>query len=670
MKTWLILLTTLLLSVASFAQLEPRLVKKSGDIEVPEGMHLVRDRTGARWLLPLEMQTPPEREVEIEYFRNRNQPRVVDRIGMHEVLDQPKSALDTVVSTDASETRNVMTRLPEVLADVMNLEKGANLHARTSNDLKSLGVFGPAQFTTFEVPYIPIPLEEMEFARISDYARPETRELLEFTGTVKGRRGKFIRFFIHPNYVHSYADLIAKFGIVYHYHAVSSSSPRSLIVMDSDPAKTDVHWVKVSLHKKLDGSVRINTDKKARRAIIMSEAINEVPKAQMAEYGVSFMLEPAAFQPKGKIASTIHREVAPELVSPARGTRWIPAFILQNTGEHAVPGLNLTDMIRASGMAPGDFVQEMLVRPLLRGYLSMGIREGLPGELHTQNFYYEVRKTRRGWVPTGKVLFKDNDGFRYDTEMALRSKRNMNFFARFDQPFIWGKFSNTLGTGAEGIPFLGSWYYKLIRNVNGFETLSAYMMRALEQIEPAGGWNKDRIQLLFDDVAAQEAKKITGVEISRADYGFGADKGLNKALNEFRTRLSQSVPDTQKADAELQTVLKAEWERLRAAERVSALRRSVSKDADFVAHRLPDGSMIIEARTPKITAKNPDPTIGFAMVESAETREGRGALRRIGALLDRLEARRGTETRATDRGTRRRAERGAVRIMRCEMVHL
>jgi hypothetical protein len=644
---WTSLLTALLFSLSVHADLEPRLVKKSGDVEIPPGMHLVRDRTGARWLLPEDMDTPPEREVQVEYYKNANKPRVTDRIGNHEVLDQPISALDAVVSTNAQDARSLMQRLPKAFAELMHLEKAANMHANTSNDLKSLGVFGPAEFTTFKVPYIPIPVEDMEFARISNYATPETRRLLEFEGTVNGKRGKFIRFFIHPNYVKSYADLISKFGIVYHYEGLSSSSPRSLIVMDPNKPN-EVHWVKVSLHKKLDGSVRINTDKKARRAIIMSEAINEVPKNEMNKYGVSFMLEPAAFQPKGKIASTIHREVAPDLLNPAPGTKWIPAFILQNTGEHAVPGLNLEDMMRASRMAPGDFVRERIVRPLLRSYLAMGMKEGLPGELHTQNFYYELRQTPDGWVPTGNVKFKDNDGFRFDTELAMRSRRNLGFFSEFDAPFAWGKFSNALGTGAEGIPFIGSWYYKLIRNVNGFETLSAYMLRALSQIDPSGAWSKDSVQLMFDDIAAEEARKITGVEITRADYGYGADKGLNKIINTYRAQLSLIEDVSQKADAELQSVLKAEFERLRAAERVSALRRSVSKDAYFLAHQMKDGSIIIEARTPKTTQANPDPTIGFAMVESPKTQEGRAAHRRVGALLERYYARQSTQDRRTD----------------------
>ncbi|MEN0059602.1 MAG: hypothetical protein AAGB31_12255 [Bdellovibrio sp.] len=615
-KINLILLINLL-AVFTFAG-EPRQIAKGAQVEVPPDMHLVTDRTGARWLLPLDMDTPPEREVVIAYYKAKKEPQLLYKIGTHRVLDTALSSEDTVVSTDKEDSRNLMRKIPQAFAEVLYLEKAANMHANNSRDLQSLGLFGPAQFTTFKVPYIPMPVSEFEFAKISNYAAKQTRELLEFQ-----KEGvPYIRFFIHPNYVKSYEDLIGKFGIVYHYEGITSSSPRSLIVIDPDDS-AKVHWIKVSLHKKLDGSVRINTDKKARRAIIMSEAINEVPKDVMESYKLSFMLEPAAFQPKWKIASTIHREVDPELLHPAPGTRWIPAFILQNTGDDAVPELNLKDMIHLSGMTPEKFVDQKIIRPLLFSYLNMGIREGLPGELHTQNFYYKLVKVKNGWLPTGEVKFKDNDGFRYDTELALRQKRGMRFFSEFDEPFFWGKFSNTLGLGPEGIPFLGSWYYKLIRNVNGFETLSAYMLRALQKIETEGNWTKERIQLLFDDIAAQEAKKITGVQIDSSDYGYAKDKGLNKILNIYRTRLSGEADTAQRYDEELQKELAEEWRRLREESRASALRRTVGKDTYYLLHVMSDGAMVIEARTPKTSIKNPDPTIGFAVLESQNTLIGR-----------------------------------------------
>jgi hypothetical protein len=597
--------------------LKPQHVAKSGDIVIPDGMYLTVDRTGSRWLLPIGMNEVPEQQVETRYFRTQEKPQQIGQFGTHLLLDKPISSLETVISEKQTDANNLMTRLPKAFSDLMYLEKAANLHANQSADLKALGVFEPARFTTFKLPYIPMPADEFEFAEVSNYAKADTKNLVEMN--IRGK--KYYRLFILPNHVDAYAELIAKHGIVYHYDAMTSSSPRSLVVMDPDHPE-QVHWIKPSLHRKIDGSVRINTDKKARRAILMSEAINSVPQDQMRKYSLRFMLEPAAFQPKGKLSATIHREVAPELLENKKNIRWIPAFILQNSGKDAVPGLNMQDMIKASGESPAHFVQEKIVRPLLAGYLSMGLLEGLPGELHTQNFYYELKKTTKGWLPTGEIMFKDNDGFRYDTELALRRARPMKFFARFDNPFIWGKFSNTLGLGSEGIPFLGSWYYKLIRNVNGFETLAAYTMRALQQIEGDATWNKDTVQRMFDDIAAQEAERLTGIKTLRSEYGYGFMQGLNRVLNIFRAQKSGEADTQMRSDENMQAILKKEWDRLKEAGRVSALRRAVPKDAYYILHTTPDQQNVIECRTPRTSVTNPDPTVGFAILETDSQPEG------------------------------------------------
>ncbi|MBL7686905.1 MAG: hypothetical protein JNJ49_02650, partial [Bdellovibrionaceae bacterium] len=190
--------------VFSAENLEPRQVAKAGAVDVPDGMHLVVDRAGLRWLLPNGMDTPPEREIEIKYFKTREVPRAIGQIGSQKVLSGPISAQDTVLSRDIADRTNLMSKLPPAFAELMRLEKEANLHAQLSNDLKSLGDFAPNAFTTFKLPFIPIPEGDMQFAHVSDYATPETKDLIRFK---KGGKNH-VRFFIHPNYVSAYADLI------------------------------------------------------------------------------------------------------------------------------------------------------------------------------------------------------------------------------------------------------------------------------------------------------------------------------------------------------------------------------------------------------------------------------------------------------------------------------
>jgi hypothetical protein len=606
-----------------------RKVKKRGDVEVPEGMHIVMNNAGERYLVPLSMDAVPERVVETKYYklpRGAAAPREIDRIGRHVVMSAALPAEEVFVE------ESLLERIPRSFANLVRLEKFHNEHARTSPDLLALGDFSPTSERTFKLPYIPIPASEMQFDYMADWATDETKKLVHF----KKDGVDYVRHFIHPNYPKTYEDLIKKYGIVYHYEAVTTASPRSLIVIDPvDPSK--VHWIKPSLHAKIDGSVRINIDTKLRRGPLISEAVANVPDSVMRDFNLSFMLEPASTQPPGKISGTIFREVSPELLRPKAGHSWMPAFTLTSKGRSGDPVL--TELIRKSRQQPKTFVKEKIVRPLLAAYLNMGLLEGLPGELHTQNYYIELG---RNGLPTGRLLFKDNDGFRFDTEIALRRGRNLEYFAKFDKPFYWGKYSNALGEGAERIPFLGSWYYKLIRNVAGFETLSSYILEVMEEHDPRGGWDKPGIQKLFDDIAAEEAERITGIRLEADDYGFGRDKHLNKVLNEYRARLSREMPTADELDVELQAKLRREWSRLQEEGRVSAMRRSVGPKTVFVAHKTTDDTIIIEARNPVREGDElADPTAGFAILETKEDPKGQ-AFRR--AFAPRFRARGCAET--------------------------
>lgn len=606
-------------------KLTPHLVdkyfEKSG-AEIPKGMYLKRTRTGELWLLPKSMSTPPDAKIEIDYYtrpKNSGEAEKIGRIGKQVVLDSPLSAEDTFL-----DGFNFYSRLPRKFAELLRTDKLSNLHAKSSPDLLSLGKFGPAEENPFLVPYIPIPETDFDFAYVSELSQESTVKLVKFN-----RKGRpHYRFFIHPNYVdsESYEDLIKKYGIVYHYIAMTTSSPRSLIVIDPDK-KDEVYWIKPSLHKKLDGSIRTNHDGKVRRAVIMSEAMAGVPKSELRKMQVQTMLEPAALLPKGKQAGTIFREIAPELLRPKPHHTWIPALSLKAPSASDSKVTVLAQMVKKSNKSPAQFITEDIVRPLLRSYLSLGLIEGLPGELHVQNFYYETND--RTGLPTGKILLKDNDGFRFDVELAIRRGRGLEFLSHFDKPFYWAKFSNARGYGGDGVPFIGSWYYKLIRNVNGFETLSAYCLAVLEQMEPRAKWNNDKIQRLFDDVAAEVAESLVGRKITPKEYGYGYDKGLNVALNYHRAEEAKkdvaSHADVIQNDS-FQNALRKEFERLEKEKRVSVMHGYPSERSRFILHANEDGSVLIEAINP---GRADDPTIGFALLEPSDERHGQQARQRL-----------------------------------------
>lgn len=598
-----LLLALSFVSLIAIAQdLSPRQVAKSGDVDVPEGMHLVTDRTGARWLLPLDMETPPTREARgAEYFKAEQAPTNKGRIGRQQVVDGPMSAVDTFLAEE-----DFWDRIPQKFADLLHMEKDFNLHGQ-SDHFSFLGDYGPASKKPFYVPYIPIPEEDFEFAYVSKFASTDSQNFIK---TRSG--GKTIyRAFIHPNYPENFEELIKKYGIVYHYVGVTTSSPRSLVVIDpAEPSK--LHWVKPSLPKKIDGSVRLNIDTKLRRAVIMSEALASIPQASRRAYGVDFMIEPGSLQFPGKNFGTIFREINPELVNPGRGKSWMPAFALNAPGESGKTVLE--EMIEKSNKPAEEFISDSIVRPFLRSYLALALMEGLPGEFHTQNFYYEL--DNQG-LPTGRFIFKDNDGFRFDVELAVRRKRGLGYLSKFERPFYWAKFSNALGTGGEGVQFLGSWYYKLIRNVNGFETLSSYILSVMSQRESGNNlWTKDGIQRLFDDIALEEGEKMTGLKVpEESRYGFGKNKGLNELLNFHRKALAESEDVAMwREDQAIQTRLREAYMELKESQ-MNHERGSVGARTYFIPHVMDDGTLVIEARSPRPTNAYQNPTQALAIIE-------------------------------------------------------
>lgn len=606
----------------------PRKVKKDGNVDVPSGMHLVRDRTGARWLLPEGMSTPPSRSIRPKYFKRsraqKGEPETIGRIGSHEVLDRPLNAEACFVE----DSKGFWSALPKKFRELIQKEKEMNLHAFESAELQGLGRFSPTSQEAFYLPYIPIPESEFEFARVADFANADTSALVSFT---KGGK-RYYRFFVHPNYVDKYGKLIEKHGIVYHYLASTTSSPRSLIVID--PAKKGkVYWVKPSLHKQLDGSVRINSDKKVRRAVMMSEALSNIPASSRKDYGVDFMLEPASFLPAAprgtRYGGTIVREVHSSLLQPSRGKTWIPGLVLTAPDRQGMTVLEA--MISKSRQDPESFVREKIIKPLLMAYFYVGFKEGLPGELHVQNFYYELNS--KG-LPTGKVLLKDNDGFRFDVELALRRGRKLKQFSEYDHPFDWAKFSNAIGKGAENRPFIGSWYYKLIRNRNGFETLASYTLSVLQSVQPSSRWSKSRIQDLFDEVASELIEEITGQPV--VDFGYGAHQGINRALHEYRARLSIMAAEPEDAP-DCQSELKSLFDQAVKEDRAYLMgSKRRGPKTYYLVHRMSDGSLMIEARVPlSKRGKYPNPTVGFAILEpgtkvsSAVTRAGNAQRNRM-----------------------------------------
>jgi hypothetical protein len=524
----------------------------------------------------------------------------------------------------------------------------------------------------------------MKFNYQADNMSTNMRSTVSFTGS-DGK--KYVRFFFHPLYADKYKELIETYGVKYEYQAISTSSPRSLVVWKKgQPAKPV--WVKVSLHAEIDGYwkpgangskswvgiSRVQSEKKAYRSALVNSAFASTTRQELGRQRVEYMAEPASFVPGdinyggqrvGFDRATIFRDLPDTLTDPNASTRYIPAFSFITNMKTTLDTLNAER--RQAGKKPINtigFMTKGLIEPLVRTYLYLGLEHGLQGELHTQNFLLEV--DRKG-VPTGNIMVKDLDGFRMDLDMRVRNGRDLGFLSSFKNPFEWAKHSATQGSSASPAVLQG-WFNKLIRNVNGFTTTrtvngvtipvystpSGQLMERLEKDFPQvfaqlkaqavkrdptlrGNEEKTKqkaVEQIFDLVGRAQFSRITGIRIDMANWGYGQDKGLNNGLNTLRDQLFRgqtglgatiNAQGRIEADTQAQRVLSRTWNHLRTASERKADERTWVKGNPATFRLLGDG--VIEG-----ISKGGKP-VGYAILKPADVQQLRSDLQAAGLRM-------------------------------------
>lgn len=523
----------------------------------------------------------------------------------------------------APDANRVIGQLPVGVRTMLQTEVKDNPWVTGHEEmLQKLGKFRPEAQQVFDLPYVPIPADKMKFNYESQGIGANMKRHVSYTEGGK----KYVRFFFHPLYADKYKELIETYGVKYEYQAISTSSPRSLVVWKKGEANKPI-WVKVSLHATIDsytkrdaqgkevkvGISRVQSEKKAYRSAFVDSAFASTPKRELDRQQVEYMGEPASFVPgdiqyKGKRVgfdrATIFRELPTALTDPSAQTRWVPAFSFIKNMKPTLDALNAERT--AAGKKPLNVVGWMtkgLIEPLVRTYINLGLEHGLQGELHTQNFLLEVNK--KG-VPTGKIMVKDLDGFRMDLDMRIRNGKDVSFLSNYKHPFEWAKHSATQGSSSSPAVLQG-WFNKLIRNVNGFtttrtvngQTVNVYstpagqLMERLEQDFPQefaklkaaavkrdptiqGNAEKTKqkaIEQVFDLVGRAQFSRQTGIRIKMEDWGYGQDKGLNNGLGKLRSELFKTqqgvgaMPNAngriELGNAQAQTVLSRTWNKLR-----------------------------------------------------------------------------------------------------------
>jgi hypothetical protein len=232
----------------------------------------------------------------------------------------------------------------------------------------------------------------------------------------------FYRLFIHPDMEGEYADEIKKYGGLKkgEFLATPTASPRSLLVWWKDHPEKGFFGQKVSLNRTIGGSVRLNNAQKLERSFMSNALMGTIPDKTKKDYGFDFLHEPMTVQAPSKRYGNISRDFS-DFEYPGGKPRYVPGLALGTQGPNGEPSI-LLEQIKKSGLPPEVFLQEKVLKPLIRVYTYLATEEGLVGEFHQQNVLFELDKDGN---LTGNLLLRDLDSLNPDVELRnVRGKSN------------------------------------------------------------------------------------------------------------------------------------------------------------------------------------------------------------------------------------------------------
>jgi len=505
---------------------------------------------------------------------------------------------DGVLPVEYTDSNLTGKDLPPMLKRMRTL---LNINARLNDDavfnsfaLDVLGPYDPIRAKIFYVPYIPIPVSEFDELLKGINLSQDLKKFLFF----QHNGVEFVRYFIHPSRTSSYNELIEKYGIVRgEIPGFLAGSPRSFVVWDPSDPSLQPFVVKTSLHFKVNDDIKLNIPQKTHRSAYVNSAFAAIDPATKSKYGFDFLPESLQILPKNKITATFYREFLPEYFQQDRVM--VSGYFLSSPRAMGRPPAILEIIEGKSN--PVQAAAEVL-RPMLRAFAYLSIEEGLNGELHEQNVDFEVqliekepgqRKPRNmfeysstHWGRlTGRVVVKDLDSFRVDTEMRVLKKKSIAGLRESFKPFIYSKFSLAAGWGGrEAFPQTA--YDSYIRDTFGYS-----FTQVLRKGLGLTGQVRAELKREFANVFAQEMSVITGENI-RPPHQTKTSSAtwVNEAVANEKAKLYEKSRyqhiDKALLNQDLQNMLREEFLRLRALRRASSVLGSIDADGVFfLLHR-------------------------------------------------------------------------------------
>ncbi|HEX4924478.1 MAG TPA: IucA/IucC family C-terminal-domain containing protein, partial [Bdellovibrionales bacterium] len=279
----------------------------------------------------------------------------------------------------------------------------------------------------------------------------------EFTRVKNGARQ--LRLLVHPESHAFYKDVIAKAERAPDFIATATASGRTVLASPAgNPGLR--FFVKLSLNKKLGGSLRTIKTSEVARSIGLSRVL-----AELNLPGFDYLPEVLGLSPKGIEGGGMIVRALPEKI--VRGELlYIPLFALYGDGKGTLEP-HLVRMIRESGDAPAEFIRTRILRPFAALWAELALR-GITMEPHGQNMMIAIDRDGR---LVSRFLFRDLGGFNVDFEHAAKHLSRLPILPTFtsvEGDYFVSKHKSYLQESLN-LYFVGAFVYDLDKRIAKWE---------------------------------------------------------------------------------------------------------------------------------------------------------------------------------------------------------
>ncbi len=446
-----------------------------------------------------------------------------------------------------------------------------------SNEVEELAEwpYSPIHGQAFYIPRFMIPAEKLQVGNFDEPSEisPEIRKHI-FDGEPTARN-QDISFWIHPDDLDVYEKFISGgakntpkkgYGVSWNFVGIAPNGPRSLMMIDIDHPERGAIWVKVNLHRKLEGSVRLIPPHKAARSVMATRLLEEnVSTADQKRWGFRFMPEVAAWSLPFSERSNVVRDLS---ILESRNVDYVYAY-----SAFSPSGAESTKDILAAkwlGRNPTKEKFEKLARKVFalmaRPFAYNALVTGLNFEWHSANWAMAVTDKGLG----DHVVLQDMEALRYDSQIGIWNGGTARSMQSFTEPWNLAKYSNAHG---------GSWTWQESKRMKdgGYwleepEFLGdEYLWRVRGLKESKSPKDQSTIDNLWGystivDVVRNFGIGVMGFKLTNAEVESWMDEEMATAFNEvLRKELKmtkEQVPDVTAKQVLREVMLMRDYEQV------------------------------------------------------------------------------------------------------------